>query len=346
MTSPSALVDGDWPAFAVTSDGGLVYVWRPDQLVHAQSPVVLTLVTSLEQVEASTPPGDEASAPVTSEGHAEGVVVPEDTAAWTGNITVLVWLTDGDDAVCGDDVQSGAKAGREMCASKYRENECTSTCGAGANDTCSWRPAAKHLTELYGTCSPDLDTCPDGTCDPLEELSSAICPQDCAADSQEGIFLRLPAAGRGIKLGRGVCFCHSVDSCVCSPSDHLPLDSNVSEPDGGSGHAPHPEPVDGMNCGTSCIVGITLGLVLLLALIFFGLMAYDTRCGRPKKLQKDPLAAGISLSLITADMDMTVNPPAGLTASAQYSVTTQLLEAIPMPCIRHPILIRPRYIPY
>jgi hypothetical protein len=32
----------------------------------------------------------------------------------------------------------------------------------------------------YGTCSPDLDYCPDGKCDELESIRD-ICPQDCTS---------------------------------------------------------------------------------------------------------------------------------------------------------------------
>lgn len=46
---------------------------------------------------------------------------------------------------------------------------------------CQWResPRPDLFTVNYSTCTPDINTCPNGNCDQLEKENSLICPQDC-----------------------------------------------------------------------------------------------------------------------------------------------------------------------
>ena len=34
----------------------------------------------------------------------------------------------------------------------------------------------------YGTCTHDITTCPDRTCDELENKFKSLCPQDCTSN--------------------------------------------------------------------------------------------------------------------------------------------------------------------
>lgn len=64
------------------------------------------------------------------------------------------------------------------------------SCGNGsATGYCTWRPESRSSSSPrssgpsseYAACSPDLDTCPDGQCDEVEEMDPSICPLDCAS---------------------------------------------------------------------------------------------------------------------------------------------------------------------
>ena len=44
------------------------------------------------------------------------------------------------------------------------------------------------MTEKYQTCSPNLQHCPDSTCDELEHLDLRICPQDCTIECKDLIL--------------------------------------------------------------------------------------------------------------------------------------------------------------
>lgn len=104
------------------------------------------------------------------------------------NITLTIHLTDSEtDSDSVSDSESCPLAAddsepAQLCASEITNDTCVTKCGVGASGRCQWRPPPLSLykTPLYGTCSSDLRSCPDGRCDALERLSSGICPQDCA----------------------------------------------------------------------------------------------------------------------------------------------------------------------
>ncbi|XP_043202608.1 proto-oncogene tyrosine-protein kinase receptor Ret-like [Amphibalanus amphitrite] len=346
------LEPADLGSLSVTASGGIVYVWRPERLARAESPLVLKLVAS------SASPGVDTdvtssnstdrnitlvseegdfSSPSTTEGSAaEPSTVPAADAgadpaegAATVNVTIRVWLAENG-SCSGEAVGSGSRTAPDdpepMCARSSRLEDCETTCGAGANGTCTWRPpeANKTLTHEYGTCSSDLATCPDGTCDPLEQLSGRICPQDCAEYSSAGLYLQPGPAGRGVASARGLCVCHSRHQCVCGPAEHLYSVWNETAPVTTDRPEQPPTSPSEPSCGASCIVGITLGLVLLLTVLFLAFMVYDARCNSLKKLQKDPFEGGISLSHINT------NPGGDLMTSGGFSSTAHLLEALPV----------------
>lgn len=75
------------------------------------------------------------------------------------------------------------------CGQYDNKKDCTSHCGVGTGSgqlsDCVWREAqsTNMMTKTYATCSPNLDSCPDTVCDPLEQLDPNICPQDCTGAS-------------------------------------------------------------------------------------------------------------------------------------------------------------------
>lgn len=87
----------------------------------------------------------------------------------------------------------------------------------------------RNLT--YSTCSSDPRTCPDGVCDSLERLSSAICPQDCMPKKNilmGGFHLENEKHGLGfgkVKRPNMICTCQG-QSCSCI---HQKLSHSVIE---------------------------------------------------------------------------------------------------------------------
>lgn len=108
------------------------------------------------------------------------------------------------------------------CAEMYNETLCLNQIAVGTADGhCQWRNPinATKLTKLYGTCSTDLEHCPNNYCDPLEalgqRLNQDICPQDCTT-FPFGSAIVNKDTGLGITSGSGICTCQ-VGKCTCMP---------------------------------------------------------------------------------------------------------------------------------
>ncbi|GBO14435.1 hypothetical protein AVEN_156001-1 [Araneus ventricosus] len=102
------------------------------------------------------------------------------------------------------------------CAIHGTAESCTASCGRGANGGfCHWRSqSSPTLVEEYATCSPHLQTCPDGTCDELEEMDPLLCPQDCAGNV---LGEALPGtSGRGVRKSAAPCTCAGPNTCICT----------------------------------------------------------------------------------------------------------------------------------
>ncbi|XP_042857922.1 uncharacterized protein LOC122244157 [Penaeus japonicus] len=119
---------------------------------------------------------------------------------------------------------SGAPACRDTqnkevvsCAVHEYNSSCEQSCGLGSIGSCSWRryeSDGNYVSTHFATCSPSFDTCPDGTCDELEQIHHRICPQDCVDERwTKGQNLVLGRAGKGIMAGFGVCSCDTVRKC-------------------------------------------------------------------------------------------------------------------------------------
>lgn len=115
------------------------------------------------------------------------------------------------------------------CSILAERNECIRTCGRGASlGHCQWRQQNRRIvvpTSHYATCSPDLETCPDGKCDELETIDRKICPQDCAkVINGEGSFNL--NSGKGILIAIGPCTCPDPFRCTCT-NHHLLINGSL-----------------------------------------------------------------------------------------------------------------------
>ncbi|XP_059171437.1 proto-oncogene tyrosine-protein kinase receptor Ret-like [Physella acuta] len=153
------------------------------------------------------------------------------------------------------------------CSLHKSRDECTSSCGFGAvTGRCVWREANRTtMTPDYETCSPSLDTCPDGICSPLEELEFFYCPQDCLKDNVGGQASKNPG-GRGIAMGKGVCSCDLDRECVCE----VPIGWNRTSPAGRVGRQQVSEnplpPTSDEVCSQNCRTGIAVSVSCLLVI--------------------------------------------------------------------------------
>uniref|UniRef100_A0A336MYT0 CSON008578 protein n=1 Tax=Culicoides sonorensis TaxID=179676 RepID=A0A336MYT0_CULSO len=107
------------------------------------------------------------------------------------------------------------------CAMAYDEFSCLGNISIGTSQgKCQWRPPTNtsNLSKIYGTCTTDLEHCPNNYCDPLEalgqKLNKDICPQDCVTHVYSA---RTNENGVGIYSGVGVCTCE-VGKCTCMPA--------------------------------------------------------------------------------------------------------------------------------
>ncbi|CAG2225130.1 RET [Mytilus edulis] len=105
----------------------------------------------------------------------------------------------------------------ESCSRFMYKQYCETGCGLGApNGKCVWRQGndGGGLESKYSTCTPDLHTCPDQVCDPLERAFHLLCPQDCTTEAV-GIVKQDPLTGRGILQATGPCWCDYNGKCSC-----------------------------------------------------------------------------------------------------------------------------------
>ncbi|XP_064601187.1 proto-oncogene tyrosine-protein kinase receptor Ret-like isoform X2 [Liolophura sinensis] len=218
------------------------------------------------------------------------------------------------------------------CSSHRTETECETSCGLGAvRGRCVMRRETRldRHTKDYGTCSPNLITCPDSVCDELEEENELLCPQDCTQDHVKGAVLRSGNEdSRGIQRAAGTCYCNIMASCQCwanktfyqatedrmsgvdtLPSAHLeethptvpgPLTSGTSGVTEASGVTKDMD--DDSLCDTTCktIIGLVIVTVVVVLLIFFLVWCIQKR----RKRRTDKLrhvGSNVSMNAIPSD---------------------------------------------
>uniref|UniRef100_A0A182P8A1 RET cysteine rich domain-containing protein n=1 Tax=Anopheles epiroticus TaxID=199890 RepID=A0A182P8A1_9DIPT len=160
----------------------------------------------------------------------------EITVAWKNStVSILVRLRMNPDVVhCApvpvDD--DGAAITEDFCAAHSNRSSCEGACGLGSlRGPCEYRPKTDMFmmwTEQYPTCSSGLSHCPDGVCDPLEEMGHRekihICPQDCVF-KQDILGLHHSDKPRGIHTASGHCSCRASGHCSCIETLRVPSSS-------------------------------------------------------------------------------------------------------------------------
>ncbi|XP_047106392.1 uncharacterized protein LOC124775607 [Schistocerca piceifrons] len=246
--------DGDSSPFGVTRVAGIIFLKNPDKLDPNTTVYNVTVTWGSE-----------------------------------GRATVRVYVLEGASEAC----QNGSRQGRP-CATRKSLAECNAFCGLGTgarnytvnhlhegrNSTarpevaplggCAWRGAeANFSTDLiahYATCTPDVRHCPDGFCDPLEQIS-ALCPQDCVnltfgtgklGMGRRGLY---SCVGVGV-CNRAACWCHTragrdePGAAIKSGHRSLVAESPVALVSASGSRA---------SCGAVCVMAVVAGSALLLS---------------------------------------------------------------------------------
>ncbi|XP_049772167.1 proto-oncogene tyrosine-protein kinase receptor Ret-like [Schistocerca cancellata] len=253
-----------------------------------------------------------------------------------GRAGIRVRVLEGASEAC----QAGSRK-RRPCANMESLADCNAFCGLGTgahnvtvnhvhegrNSTarpevaplggCAWRGAkANFSTELiphYATCTPDVRHCPDGFCDPLENIS-ALCPQDCVRRS---FASGIGGQGRGLYscAGVGVCWGARPESCKCKTD--AGRRQQVSTAGAAAGSRPTAAPSDSpttdapssespvalvsasgsrASCGAVCVMAVVSGSALLLSAAAATLYWRYRRCGRLQRERKLAAAGGTTAS--------------------------------------------------
>lgn len=113
------------------------------------------------------------------------------------------------------------KSKSQTCAQiKYRK-QCLQFCGLATDGgSCVWRGTNNaRFSSNYASCVPNATFCPDNICDPLEEINTFACPQDCTGGSRILSPLSASDKRKGISSASGTCTCEDSGNCACAPLD-------------------------------------------------------------------------------------------------------------------------------
>uniref|UniRef100_A0A1I8PC28 Protein kinase domain-containing protein n=1 Tax=Stomoxys calcitrans TaxID=35570 RepID=A0A1I8PC28_STOCA len=113
------------------------------------------------------------------------------------------------------------KSKSQTCAQiKYRK-QCQLFCGLATNGgSCIWRGTNNaRFSSNYASCVPNATFCPDNICDPLEEINTFACPQDCTGGNRILSPLATNDKRKGISSASGTCTCEDNGNCACAPLD-------------------------------------------------------------------------------------------------------------------------------
>lgn len=199
---------------------------------------------------------------------------------------------------CKDKAHS-KEADVSYCSLFEFQNDCEHACGIGSkNGKCKWRPFSSNANDTqthsygYNTCVPDIDTCANGVCDPLERyaedvLHEYICSQDCTRGTLLGGLPRR-FKNRGIEkvvinktcgCDSGACFCGDpVRTTPSTKTSSVPYDSQSIVSAETTGFKRHPD------CGAICLL-IMIGAPSLLLIMIIVLVTMRRQYVRKAKDQ-------------------------------------------------------------
>jgi len=160
----------------------------------------------------------------------------------------------------------------DWCSSLENISSCQNSCHITTGQKCHWKTGehsapgfSSFLMYNYSTCTSHLDTCPDGQCDPLENMDPSLCPQDCVKTSNIRMSVLVNSGGsqgiQSVKTGNMTCKC-DISSCQCFHSKYEDVSATEIKP-------------SEEGCDDHCILFVTLcsSLVLALVLILTGVWA-------------------------------------------------------------------------
>ncbi|GAB0089421.1 uncharacterized protein DMENIID0001_039590 [Sergentomyia squamirostris] len=282
-------------AFGITPLGGIIYVRNTSALFYARETIYYLTISFLKQTQSMV------------------LHVHDD---YTGNGTCQSNVTH---------VHS--------CSEMDTKATCVKTCGLGVNGgSCQWRTNEQevHLSLYYATCSPNFTYCPDGLCDPLEEIGQRsehyLCPQDCTKHVYGSG--KLNDSGLGIYSGVGMCSCDDMGKCSCGP----PVSAYPKDKKKPKSKTPKPEPgtilaniTDGNHnarvynvsthppiCGPSCLtmaIGFPVVLFTIVVILIATRCGYNKRCKR-KSLPEERIAFSPDIDPNNADLPLVpINSP-------------------------------------
>ncbi|XP_069700695.1 proto-oncogene tyrosine-protein kinase receptor Ret isoform X2 [Periplaneta americana] len=293
-SAPLFRLDTPSLAFSITPSGGIVYVSDVFALHHAPGTLNLT-------IEVRFPYNDTVKVPLRVEVVNQTSGGACSTVHFWHNVTEQQW---------------------DLCAERDRRKTCEELCGVATGRAasfkaprslsagCVWRPGRglkKHLfTQEYSTCSPDIETCPDSLCDPLEQTHSHICPQDCT-DFVVGVPGWSGPRGIGKVHKDAVCTCDSTNKCSCAVHQKAgnktraatpapiftqpPRDPNVSTERATNEGA----------CGPECMVGVVVASFILLSTVVGSFICWKYRTGGKGRRDRKFVGSTASLSGIHSD---------------------------------------------
>lgn len=121
---------------------------------------------------------------------------------------------------------------KDFCSRHEFQADCENACGFGSpNGRCKWRPfnatsPKSQVSSVYATCTPDIPSCSNNVCDPLEKLGRKqnpplhICPQDCTIETVHGL-LHSQKQGIGMVPLSFVCSCDDNEQCNCGKAHRV-----------------------------------------------------------------------------------------------------------------------------
>lgn len=215
-----------------------------------------------------------------------------------------------------EEAESNCSNDNDFCSRHEFQTDCEKACGYGSkNGRCVWRPMrddgiGDNKSAIYNTCIPDIDdeSCPDGTCDALENYAVNlyeeeghpyfICSQDCTKNLQ-GSTRQEPGIGR-ITLGH-MCTCLDDGNCQCGLGHRSTTTTSTEKPKIFYRNHNYTDRNNmdrelykrDHDCGIACIIVMIGCPSLLVFMIFF---FFTLRRHQVKKMKKRMMLNGSTVS--------------------------------------------------